>query len=129
MLLALPDLSEIRSLPSASDTQTSGRMTLERTATNQSNRSRRSCSESHNSAATKVKSNQETYASGSDPLVGHLNHLTHEQTDALKEFKAVVTEKGLYTPAVGDKAASHDDATLLYGIRVVLAVKRCEGRG
>lgn len=92
-------------------------MTLERTATNQSSRSRRSCGESLSHAATQVKTNQENYASSSDPLVGHLNHLTREQAEAFKSFKAEITEKQLYTPAVegGEKPASHDDATLLYG--------------
>ncbi|KAL1958657.1 hypothetical protein VTO42DRAFT_4000 [Malbranchea cinnamomea] len=92
-------------------------MTLHRTATNQSSRSRRSCGETLSQAASKVKSNQETYASPSDPLVGHLGHLTREQAEALDTFKTQCREKQLYTPAEGDKAASHDDATLLRFLR------------
>lgn len=66
----------------------------------------------------------------SDPLFGHLHHLSEEQDKALNEFRKVCAEKGLYryaqvsTEAGGDKEeggagaegpkdASHDDATLL----------------
>lgn len=44
---------------------------------------------------------------------GHLGHLSQDEEAALKNFKALCTEKGLYKPAEGDKPASHDDATLL----------------
>lgn len=50
-------------------------------------------------------------------LSGHLNHLTPEQEEKLREFKAVCAERGYYSPAVegeGEKPASHDDATMLY---------------
>ena len=54
-----------------------------------------------------------TYADPSDPLIGHLHHLTREQTEALQSFKTACIEKELYTPAEEGKEASHDDATLL----------------
>jgi hypothetical protein len=45
---------------------------------------------------------------------GHLGHLTQQQEEAFKNFKLYCAEKGYYTPADGDKEASHDDPLLLY---------------
>jgi hypothetical protein len=42
---------------------------------------------------------------------GHLGHLTDDETKALAEFKALITEKGAYSPG---PPPSHDDQTLLY---------------
>lgn len=59
-------------------------------------------------------------AAGTAWLAGHLNHLTPEQEEKLREFKGVCAERGYYTPAVEEaegveaKSASHDDATMLY---------------
>ncbi|KAK2811436.1 hypothetical protein FQN50_002059 [Emmonsiellopsis sp. PD_5] len=106
-------------------------MTLTRTSTNRSNRSRHSRRSSHShttgtqplsktnslqAAAAKASSGTATN-DGPDPLLGHLNHLSPEQTEALQAFKAVITEKKLYTAAEGEKAASHDDSTLLRFLR------------
>lgn len=61
-----------------------------------------------------------TQASGTAWLAGHLHHLTPEQEEKLAEFKKVCGERGYYTAAVEQggeaeaKAASHDDATMLY---------------
>lgn len=45
---------------------------------------------------------------------GHIGHLTDEEQEALVQFKALVTEKGLYREADGgDEYGTHDDATLL----------------
>lgn len=101
-------------------------MSLEKTTTNQSTRSRRSCGrndtvpESTDQTKEAVdnsqnNSDEETYADPSDPLAGHLHHLTRDQTEALQSFKEACIEKGLYTPAEEGKDASHGDATLLYG--------------
>ena len=45
---------------------------------------------------------------------GHLGHLTDEQAKALVDFKELLQEKKLWTPADGDQPESHDDVTLLY---------------
>jgi hypothetical protein len=46
---------------------------------------------------------------------GHLGHLTEEEEAALKNFKLVCAEKGLYTPGkTEEETGSVDDATLLY---------------
>ena len=45
---------------------------------------------------------------------GHLGHLSGEEEQAFRNFKAYCQEKGYFTPADGDKQASHDDPTLLY---------------
>lgn len=47
---------------------------------------------------------------------GHLGHLTSEEEAALKNFKVLCAEKGVYKAANGDEKASHGDATLLYVI-------------
>ncbi|EER27794.1 CRAL/TRIO domain containing protein [Coccidioides posadasii C735 delta SOWgp] len=101
-------------------------MTLERTSTNQSRRSKRSHhshsnsethSRSHNSIR-RTRTNQSLNGKETpDHLQGHLNHLTPDQERALEEFKAVCIEKGLYTPAEEGKAASHEDPTLLRFLR------------
>ena len=44
---------------------------------------------------------------------GHLSHLSENQQAQLVEFKAICEKAGYYTPAVGQKHASHDDETLL----------------
>ena len=46
-------------------------------------------------------------------FAGHIGHLTPEQHTALKSFKELVTEKGLYRPPTQDSKASHLDETLL----------------
>lgn len=54
-------------------------------------------------------------AAGTAWLVGHLNHLTPDQEEKLKEFKALCDRNGYYKPegqGEGGKA-SHDDATML----------------
>ncbi|KAJ5099720.1 hypothetical protein N7532_006721 [Penicillium argentinense] len=62
-------------------------------------------------------------ASGTAWLAGHLNHLTPEQEEKLREFKSICSERGYYTavvePAEGVEAkdASHDDATMLRFLR------------
>ncbi|EEP78918.1 conserved hypothetical protein [Uncinocarpus reesii 1704] len=99
-------------------------MTLERTPTNQSHRSKRS-HHSHStsqsrphSAIHRTRTNQSINGKETpDHLHGHLNHLTPEQERALEEFKAICTEKELYRPAEEGKTASHDDATLLRYLR------------
>ena len=55
-------------------------------------------------------------AEGHAALAGHLGNLTPEQEQALETFRQDLTAAGLYTPAGEDRSASHDDATLLYGI-------------
>jgi hypothetical protein len=47
---------------------------------------------------------------------GHLGHLSPDQENAFTNFKLLCAEHGYYTAAEGDKEASHDDATLLYGL-------------
>ncbi|KAJ5995070.1 hypothetical protein N7481_002047 [Penicillium waksmanii] len=62
-------------------------------------------------------------ASGTAWLAGHLNHLTPEQEEKLREFKSVCSERGYYTEAVKEgegveaKEPSHDDATMLRFLR------------
>ncbi|EHL00215.1 putative SEC14 cytosolic factor [Glarea lozoyensis 74030] len=46
---------------------------------------------------------------------GHLGHLSGEEEEAFRNFKAYCQEKGYFTPREGGKEASHDDPTLLYG--------------
>lgn len=54
-------------------------------------------------------------AAGTAWLAGHLNHLSPEQEQKLVEFKALVEEKGYYTPKQeGTSEPSHSDATLLF---------------
>lgn len=72
------------------------------------------------SASKNDPSSSASQAAGTAWLVGHLNHLTPEQEEKLREFKAVCAERGYYTAAVegaeGVEAqpASHEDATMLY---------------
>lgn len=95
-------------------------MTLKKTPSTRSRLSNRSSQkhqqpaegETNKSTATGV---DEGSTSGPEWLAGHLNHLTLEQSDALENFKKECVDHKLYTPAEGEKAASHDDATLLYG--------------
>jgi hypothetical protein len=47
---------------------------------------------------------------------GHLGHLNEEEENALKNFKALCLEKGVYKPGGEGEAPSHDDPTLLYVI-------------
>jgi hypothetical protein len=44
---------------------------------------------------------------------GHLSHLSENQQAQLIEFKAICEKAGYYTPAAGQRQASHDDETLL----------------
>lgn len=63
----------------------------------------------------KQETNQSTASAGaSDPLSGHLNHLSEKQVEALEAFKQQCVERNIYTPAKDGQAASHDDSTLLY---------------
>jgi hypothetical protein len=116
-------------LPSGQKAATSeelSKMTLERKSTSQSIRSHRSAGGtlSEAIALSRTKSAVEgseagdgkIYPDSSDPLLGHLHHLTKEQETALETFKSTLIEKQLYTPAAEGKEASHDDSTLLYGI-------------
>ncbi|EUC40931.1 hypothetical protein COCMIDRAFT_9280 [Bipolaris oryzae ATCC 44560] len=48
---------------------------------------------------------------------GHLSHLSENQQSQLVEFKALCEKAGYYTPAAGQKHASHDDETLLRYLR------------
>ncbi|KAI9736392.1 MAG: hypothetical protein M1818_006125 [Claussenomyces sp. TS43310] len=49
---------------------------------------------------------------------GHLGHLTPHEEQTLREFKALVIEKGLYKPAAAtDEFGTHDDALLLRFLR------------
>lgn len=98
-------------------------MTLERKSTSHSIRSHRSAGDtlSEAIALSKTKSHIEDeggedkhYPDSSDPLLGHLHHLTREQEQALEKFKAACIEKQIYRPAAEGKEASHDDSTLLY---------------
>lgn len=50
---------------------------------------------------------------GFDPLSGHYGHLTDAQEEALREFKKICSEKGLYHYPSDKTPASHDDPTLL----------------
>lgn len=51
---------------------------------------------------------------------GHLGHLNDEEEKALRDFKALVEQKGLYKPG---PPPSHQDYTLLY---VVALFSFCE---
>lgn len=71
--------------------------------------------------ATKVKSNASRASSKREKALlengyphGHLGHLTNEEEDALRGFKAYLGEKGLYQPG---PPPSHDDPTLLRFLR------------
>ncbi|KAI3391947.1 hypothetical protein diail_6593 [Diaporthe ilicicola] len=69
--------------------------------------------------ATKVKSNASRASAAKAALEngyphGHLGHLTQDEEDALKGFKAYLQEKGLYQPG---PPPSHDDPTLLRFLR------------
>lgn len=69
--------------------------------------------------ATKVKSNASRASQTKAALEngyphGHLGHLTEEEENALKGFKAYLQEKGLYQPG---PPPSHDDPTLLRFLR------------
>jgi hypothetical protein len=52
-------------------------------------------------------------SAGPDAFAGHLGHLNQEQHTALRRFKELVTEKGLYRPPTRESKASHLDETLL----------------
>ena len=46
---------------------------------------------------------------------GHIGHMTADEQNALNDFKALLTEKGLYKPREhAYEYGTHDDATLLY---------------
>jgi hypothetical protein len=71
--------------------------------------------------ATKVKSNASRASSKKERALlengyphGHLGHLTIEEEEALRGFKAYLGEKGLYQPG---PPPSHDDPTLLRFLR------------
>lgn len=73
-----------------------------------------------NSASKNDPSASASQAAGTAWLAGHLNHLTPEQEEKLRQFKAVCAERGYYTAAeegaggLEAQRASHDDATMLY---------------
>ncbi|GAA5984531.1 hypothetical protein JCM5350_004750 [Sporobolomyces pararoseus] len=50
-------------------------------------------------------------------LIGHLGHLTPEQESTLSKFKDKLETNGYFTRAEGNKAASHDDVTLVRFLR------------
>ncbi|EAW12704.1 SEC14 family lipid-binding protein [Aspergillus clavatus NRRL 1] len=60
-------------------------------------------------------------AAGTAWLAGHLNHLTEDQEEKLREFKALCERNGYYKPAAQgegpDTKPSHDDATMLRFLR------------
>lgn len=112
-------------------------MTLSRTATSRSNHSRHSIKSSHShpkshsqlqsqelppvtktesfeAAAAKASKGEDS--GGPDPLLGFLNHLSPQQSEALTSFKLVLKEEQLYTEAHGGARASHDDSTMLYAL-------------
>lgn len=76
------------------------------------------------SASKNDRSASASQTAGTAWLAGHLNHLTPEQEEKLRDFKGVCAEREYYTPAVEQaegvqaKGASHDDATLLYAARL-----------
>jgi hypothetical protein len=46
---------------------------------------------------------------------GHMGHMNAEEEAALREFKTLLFEKGLYSPkSETDEYGTHDDATLLF---------------
>ncbi|KKZ59015.1 hypothetical protein EMCG_00880 [[Emmonsia] crescens] len=113
-------------------------MTLSRTSTNRSNRSRHSRKSSHSHPksqsrpqsqelppvtktesfeAAAAKASKGEASEGPDPLLGFLNHLSPQQLEALQSFKSVLTEEQLYTEPHGELPASHDDSTLLRFLR------------
>jgi hypothetical protein len=59
---------------------------------------------------------------------GHLGHLTPEEEDTLKQFKALCEENGYYNPGKGaSEPPSHDDATMLsvsYSLLALLPANR-----
>lgn len=46
-------------------------------------------------------------------LKGHIGHLTRQEEAALREFKKICAEQGLYQPETNLHRASHDDGTLV----------------
>ncbi|OAX77563.1 hypothetical protein ACJ72_08137 [Emergomyces africanus] len=113
-------------------------MTLSRTSTNRSNRSRHSKKSSHSHPKPKsrpqsqelppvtktesfeaaaAKASKGAASEGPDPLLGFLNHLSPQQSEALQGFKSVLIEEELYTAPHGETPASHDDSTLLRFLR------------
>ncbi|KAK2748941.1 hypothetical protein FQN57_007224 [Myotisia sp. PD_48] len=65
----------------------------------------------------RIPTDQSAFGTESDPLSGHLNHLSSSQSEALDSFKKECIERTLYRPAEGAKSASHSDATLLRFLR------------
>jgi hypothetical protein len=55
-----------------------------------------------------------TQAAGTEWLAGHPGHLTAEQEEKLVNFKALVEEKGYYTPSKDGQPANHSEQTLVY---------------
>ena len=51
---------------------------------------------------------------------GHLGHLTGEEEEAFRNFKALCEEKGYYSPGEEGDYGTHDDATLLYVLLFLL---------
>ncbi|PGH04924.1 hypothetical protein GX51_03220 [Blastomyces parvus] len=111
-------------------------MTLTRTPTNRSTRSRHSRRSSHSHPKSRPQSQElppvkksESFEAaaakaskgdapeGPDPLLGFLNHLSPQQAEALESFKSIIKEEQLYTEAHGETPASHDDSTLLRFLR------------
>ncbi|KAI4138364.1 MAG: hypothetical protein LQ341_004702 [Variospora aurantia] len=50
-------------------------------------------------------------------LRGHIGHLTRQEEAALKDFKIISAEQGLYRPETSTHRASHDDGTLVRFLR------------
>lgn len=98
-------------------------MSLFRTRTSQSQRSQRSqhlplAQTSSPPQVQRQPSTAElqritTNQSSTDPLAGHLNHLTEHQERQLEKFKSTLRDQGLYRPGGNGQAPSHDEQTLL----------------
>ncbi|KAL8650655.1 MAG: hypothetical protein Q9210_003702 [Variospora velana] len=50
-------------------------------------------------------------------LRGHIGHLTRQEEAALRDFKTLSAEQGLYRPETNTHRASHDDGTLVRFLR------------
>lgn len=80
-------------------------MSLVRTLTGQSHRSRKSSNASTGGAVTQtITTNTQS---------GVLNHLNSEQNDKLVEFKERLQKDGWWSPDAVNGRPTHDDGTLL----------------
>ncbi|KAL8948044.1 MAG: hypothetical protein Q9222_005736 [Ikaeria aurantiellina] len=58
-----------------------------------------------------------TASSEQSRLRGHLGHLTQQEEAALRDFKKLSAEQGLFRPETDSQPASHDDGTLVRYLR------------